>query len=220
VEWPNHRGGQGRLSPRRDGRRTRAWLYAGGTAHARAARARLGAPAFHGRRTRVRGCTAVVSGLLRTLPGYRLMSHEPLAAPPRESTMHGGMAVPTAVSSSESGWPSPWRAWWTVVILTFTYVVSFVDRTVLSLLIEPIKTDLSLNDTQIGLLQGLAFGVFYAVMGLPLGWLADRTSRRGLIAVGAAVWCAATTACGLASSFIQLFAARIAVGVGEAALSP
>ena len=117
-------------------------------------------------------------------------------------------------------WPSPQRAWWTVAVLTFTYIVSFVDRTILGLLIEPIKADLSLNDTEIGLVVGLAFGVFYAVMGLPLGWLADRTSRRGLIAVGAALWCAATAACGLAASFVQLFLARFAVGVGEAALSP
>jgi MFS family permease len=117
-------------------------------------------------------------------------------------------------------WPAPRRAWWTVAALTFTYIVSFVDRTILGLLIEPIKADLQLNDTEIGLLVGLAFGVFYAVMGLPLGWLADRTSRRGLIAVGATLWCAATAACGLASSFAQLFLARIAVGVGEAALSP
>jgi MFS family permease len=117
-------------------------------------------------------------------------------------------------------WPTPGRAWWTVAVLTFTYIVSFVDRTILGLLIEPIKLDLSLNDTQIGWLAGPAFGVFYAVMGLPLGWLADRISRRGLIAVGAALWCAATAACGLAASFLQLFIARIAVGVGEAALSP
>ncbi|HKS53675.1 MAG TPA: MFS transporter [Steroidobacteraceae bacterium] len=117
-------------------------------------------------------------------------------------------------------WPTPGRAWWTVAVLTFTYIVSFVDRTILGLLIEPIKLDLSLNDTQIGWLAGPAFGVFYAVMGLPLGWLADRISRRGLIAVGAALWCAATAACGLAGSFVQLFIARISVGVGEAALSP
>jgi hypothetical protein len=90
---------------------------------------------------------------------------------------------------------SPARAWWTVAVLTFTYIISFVDRTILGLLIEPIKADLSLNDTQIGLVQGMAFGLFYAAMGLPLGWLADRTSRRGLIAVGAALWCAATAAC-------------------------
>jgi MFS family permease len=117
-------------------------------------------------------------------------------------------------------WPTPGRAWWTVAVLTFTYIVSFVDRTILGLLIEPIKVDLSLNDTQIGWLAGPAFGVLYAVMGLPLGWLADRTSRRGLIAVGAALWCAATAACGLAASFLQLFMARVSVGIGEAALSP
>ena len=117
-------------------------------------------------------------------------------------------------------WPSPARAWWTVAVLTLAYIVSFVDRTILSLLIEPIKADLDLTDTQIGLLQGLAFGLFYAVMGVPLGWLADRASRRRVIAAGAALWCAATAACGLASTFAQLFLARIAVGIGEAALSP
>jgi MFS family permease len=125
-----------------------------------------------------------------------------------------------ATPETSLAWPRPARAWWTVAVLTFTYIISFVDRTILGLLIEPIKADLSLNDTQIGLVQGLAFGLFYAAMGLPLGWLADRTSRRGLIAIGAGLWCAATAACGLASSFIQLFLARIAVGVGEAALSP
>ena len=125
-----------------------------------------------------------------------------------------------APTDAPMAWPSTQRAWWTVAVLTFTYIISFVDRTILGLLIEPIKVDLSLNDTQIGLVQGMAFGLFYAVMGLPLGWLADRTSRRGLIAAGAALWCAATAACGLASTFVQLFLARIAVGVGEAALSP
>ncbi len=125
-----------------------------------------------------------------------------------------------ATTAAEPPWPSPARAWWAVAVLTFAYVVSFVDRTILSLLIEPIKADLQLNDTQIALVQGLAFGLFYAVMGLPLGWLADRVSRRGLIAAGAAVWCVATAACGTAASFLHLFLARIGVGVGEAALSP
>jgi MFS family permease len=127
---------------------------------------------------------------------------------------------PLGQTETPMAWPSPARAWWTVSVLTFTYIVSFVDRTILGLLIEPIKADLSMSDTQIGLVVGMAFGLFYAAMGLPLGWLADRTSRRGLIAVGAALWCAATAACGLASTFVQLFLARIAVGVGEAALSP
>jgi MFS family permease len=130
------------------------------------------------------------------------------------------MMQPLGATEAQPAWPSAGRAWWTVSVLTFTYIVSFVDRTILGLLIEPIKADLALSDTQIGLVVGMAFGLFYAVMGLPLGWLADRTSRRGLIAVGATLWCAATAACGLASTFVQLFVARIAVGVGEAALSP
>lgn len=117
-------------------------------------------------------------------------------------------------------WPSPLRAWWTVIVLTLAYVVSFVDRTILSLLIEPIKVDLALSDTEIALVQGLAFAIFYAAMGLPLGWLADRMSRRLLVALGVGCWCLATAACGLAGSFAQLFVARIGVGFGEAALSP
>lgn len=112
------------------------------------------------------------------------------------------------------------RAWWLVAVLTFAYIVSFVDRTVLSLLIEPIKADLGLSDTQIALVQGLAFGVFYAVMGLPLGWLADRVTRKWLVSVGATLWCLATAASGLAGNFVHLFLARVGVGVGEAALSP
>lgn len=121
---------------------------------------------------------------------------------------------------NEAAWPSPARAWWAVAVLTFAYVVSFVDRTILSLLIEPIKHDLALSDTQIALVQGMAFAVFYSAMGLPLGWLADRMSRRLLVAIGAGAWCLATAACGLAGNFVQLFLARIGVGVGEAALSP
>ncbi len=123
-------------------------------------------------------------------------------------------------SAHGAAWPSPARAWWTVAVLTFAYIVSFVDRTILSLLIEPIKQSLSLTDTQIGLVQGLAFALFYAAMGLPLGWLADRMARRTLVAIGATLWCFATAACGLASAFVSLFLARIGVGIGEATLGP
>jgi MFS family permease len=126
----------------------------------------------------------------------------------------------THTPAPDAAWPSAGRAWWTVAVLVFAYVISFVDRTILSLLIEPIKASLHLSDTEIGLVQGLAFGLFYAAMGLPLGWLADRMSRRSLIAIGATLWCFATAACGLATSFVQLFLARIGVGVGEASLGP
>lgn len=120
----------------------------------------------------------------------------------------------------EGAWPHPARGWWAVAVLTFAYVVSFADRTIISLLIDPIKADLALSDTQIALLQGLAFGIFYTLMGLPLGWLADRVARRSMIAVGASVWCAMTAACGMAQNFWHLFLARVGVGAGEASLSP
>lgn len=107
-----------------------------------------------------------------------------------------------------------------VGVLTLAYTVSFVDRTIISLLVEPIKSDLRLSDTQLALVQGLAFGVFYAVMGLPFGWLVDRAPRKWIVAVGATTWCLATAACGLATSFTTLCLARIGVGAGEASLSP
>lgn len=112
------------------------------------------------------------------------------------------------------------RAWGALGVLMLAYTVSFVDRTILSLLIPPIQQDLGISDTQISLLAGFAFAIFYTVMGIPLGRLADRYSRRNLIAVGITFWCLMTAACGLARNYTQLFLARVGVGVGEAALSP
>lgn len=117
-------------------------------------------------------------------------------------------------------YPSAGVAWLMVTVLTLAYVFSFVDRYVLGLLIEPIKADLHLSDEQIGYLLGPAFAIFYATMGLPLGWLADRKRRTWLVAAGIALWSLATAASGLARDFWHLFAARMGVGVGEATLSP
>jgi MFS family permease len=100
------------------------------------------------------------------------------------------------------------------------FVFSFIDRTILGLMIVPVKADLGLTDTHMGLLTGLAFAIFYTLMGLPLGRLSDRRSRRLIVGVGIFFWSIMTAACGLARSFWQLFLARIGVGVGEAALSP
>ncbi|EJO35819.1 transporter, major facilitator family protein [Acinetobacter radioresistens WC-A-157] len=100
------------------------------------------------------------------------------------------------------------------------YIFSFIDRQILALMIEPIKADLNLSDTQFSLLHGLAFSLFYAFMGLPLAYLADRFSRPKIIAVGIIFWSIATALCGLSKNFIQLFFSRMGVGVGEAALSP
>jgi MFS family permease len=110
--------------------------------------------------------------------------------------------------------------WYVVLICMLAYVFSFVDRQVLALMIEPIKKDLHLSDTQFSLLQGFAFSLFYAVMGMPLAYLADRFARPRIIATGIALWSLATAACGISQNFVQMFLARLSVGVGEAALSP
>ncbi len=136
------------------------------------------------------------------------------------------MAMPWCciISSQETpppgNWPPARSAWGMVALLTLAYLFSYIDRSVLGLLVQPIKADLGLSDEQIGWLLGPAFAIFYATMGLPLGWLVDRTSRRRLIAVGIALWSLATVATGMARNFTQLFLARMSVGVGEAVLSP
>jgi MFS family permease len=111
-------------------------------------------------------------------------------------------------------------AWYATFVLMLAYTLSYVDRQILSLLVEPIKQDFGVTDTQIGLLQGAAFAIFYTLAGIPLGRWADRGDRRRIIAWGIAVWSVATALCGLTKSYWQLFAARVGVGVGEAALGP
>lgn len=128
--------------------------------------------------------------------------------------------VPRKDAASPVQYPPAGKAWYMVILLTIAYVVSFVDRNILGLLIDPIKADLGLSDFQIGLLLGPAFAVFYATMGLPLGYLADRRRRTWIVAAGIALWSAATAFSGLARSFAQLFVARMSVGIGEATLSP
>lgn len=112
------------------------------------------------------------------------------------------------------------REWSIVLLCMIAYLLSFVDRQILALLIGPIRADLKISDTQFGLLSGLAFSLFYATMGIPIATLADRSSRPRIIAIGILVWSAATMACGLARSFAQMFLARLFLGAGEAALSP
>jgi len=116
--------------------------------------------------------------------------------------------------------PSPGYAWYAVVLCLLAYILSFVDRQIIALLVQPIQADLDLSDTQFSLLSGLAFAIFYALMGLPIARWADVGPRPLIISAGIVLWSLATAACGLARSFWQLFMARMAVGVGEAALSP
>jgi MFS family permease len=111
-------------------------------------------------------------------------------------------------------------AWYVVAVLLLAQTFSFLDRMIMGLLVGPIRETFQISDTQYSLLAGLAFSLFYAVMGLPLARIADAKSRRNLIAAGTAVWSAMTALCGLAGNFWTLFLARIGVGVGEATLAP
>jgi MFS family permease len=117
-------------------------------------------------------------------------------------------------------YPSALRGWTLTILLTLAYVFSFVDRSIIGALIEQIKADLQITDEAFGYLTGIPFALFYATIGVPLGWLADRNRRTWIVALGIALWSAATAASGLARSFSHLFVARMGVAVGEAALSP
>ena len=111
-------------------------------------------------------------------------------------------------------------AWFVVALLTMAHMLSFADRQILNLLVGPIRKDLDISDTQMSLLLGLSFAVFYTVCGIPLARWADSRSRRALISAGAFAWSIATAGCGLAQNYTQMLLARIGVGVGEATLSP
>lgn len=129
----------------------------------------------------------------------------------------GGSAPPPP---AELPWPTRGQALFALAILMIGYIVSFVDRQILSLMVQPIKADLGVTDFQMSLLQGFAFALFFCVLGIPFGRMADRYSRKHIIGGGVLLWSLMTVACGLADSYEMLFIARMGVGVGEAALAP
>ena len=129
-------------------------------------------------------------------------------------------AARPSASPGEAPYPPPSRAWWVVAIFGVAAVLQYTDRQILSLLVDPIRGDLGLSDTQISVLQGAGFAVLYSLIGLPLGRAADMLPRRNLIVFGIVLWSVATAACGLATEYVQLLLCRICVGIGEAALAP
>lgn len=110
--------------------------------------------------------------------------------------------------------------YYVLALLVLGNAVNFIDRSILSILLEPIKLELKLTDTQLGLLGGLAFALFYATLGIPIAALADRWRRVNVLSISMVIWSAMTAVCGLATNFITLLLARIGVGVGEAGASP
>jgi len=126
----------------------------------------------------------------------------------------------SAPAPGEPPWPPATRGWWAVGVFCIAAILSYSDRQILSLLVDPIRADLHASDVQLGLLQGAAFALIYAVAGVALGRAADVLPRRWVIVGGVVIWSLATLACGYAGSFWALFAARAVVGIGEAALAP
>jgi MFS family permease len=110
--------------------------------------------------------------------------------------------------------------YYVLIVLTFVYVLNIADRQILVVLQESIKKDLHFSDSQLGVLSGLAFAIFYTILGIPIARLADRKNRRNVIVVAMIIWSVMTAVCGFAKSFTHMFLARVGVGVGEATLSP
>ncbi len=117
-------------------------------------------------------------------------------------------------------WPTPRRAHWTLFVLTVVVMFTVLDRQVLALMIEPVKKDFGITDTQAALLLGAAFSLTYAIAGLPIARLADRVNRRNLVAACLAFWSAATMACGAAQTYTGMLIARMGIGIGESGYGP
>ena len=130
------------------------------------------------------------------------------------------MAATALDSGSVAQQQAGFYKWYALGILIVAYTFSYLDRQALTLLVGPIRKSLDISDTQLSLLHGFAFAIFYTVLGLPLGRLVDQHRRTTIIAAGVAVWSVMTAGCGIARNFMQMFIARIGVGVGEAALMP
>jgi len=132
------------------------------------------------------------------------------------------MSAPTTttVPAAIDPYPSRTLAWYVVAVFVLAYTFSYIDRTILTLMVAPIRASLHVTDTGISLLHGLAFAIFYTLLGIPLGRLADRHHRVRLTMIGIFFWSLMTALCGLARSFLQMFLARVGVGIGEAVLSP
>ena len=126
----------------------------------------------------------------------------------------------SAAAQDTSDFPNQRYAWYCMGVIVFAYFFGFMDRIIVGLLTPAIKADLGFTDTQMGVLQGLAFAVFYVLFGIPIGWASDRFNRKRMLTAGTAIWSIFTAGCGLVRSFGGLFAMRVGVGVGEATLNP
>lgn len=139
-----------------------------------------------------------------------------MSARSAEPAFNPGYAGP----GNAAAWPSSRRGWFTVAVFFVTAILSYTDRLIFSLLIDPVRSSLGISDFQVGLAQGTSFAIIYAVAGLPAGRLADVANRRNLLLLGLVIWSAGTVACGFAAGMTSLIGARILVAAGEALLAP
>lgn len=123
-------------------------------------------------------------------------------------------------TQSANPYPPAVVGWYSTILLALLYWLSILDRTVISLLVDPIKADIGITDVQFGMLHGLAFAITFSLFGLVAGYMADRMNRRLIIFASVSIWSLATAACGLAKDFSHLLLARVGVGAGEAGLNP
>lgn len=131
----------------------------------------------------------------------------------------GAVSGAAAADAPSQGFTPAYRNY-ALFILMLGYTANYVDRQILAILLEPIKQDLGVSDTQLGFLSGITFAIFYATLGVPIAMLADRTNRRNIVAAAIAIFSTMTVVCGFVTSFAQLALARIGVGIGEAGSSP
>ncbi len=134
--------------------------------------------------------------------------------------MNSSTSSSATLMSRNSGYPSSGYAWYIVIILFLTYTLAFVDRGIITFLVDPIRTDFGISDFQFSLLSTLSFSILYTIMGIPLGRLADSRSRRSQLAIGIALWSVMTVLCGKSNSYWALFFSMVGVGIGEACLVP
>jgi MFS family permease len=135
-------------------------------------------------------------------------------------TAAGAAAQPEQLALTDAEYPPARQAWYCVFALALAVMINFLDRGILTLLVEPIKHDLRLSDVQMSFIMGFAFTFFYAVLGLPVARLVDRKSRKLIMTVGITIWSVMTVFCGLATNFWHLFIARMGLGVGETTSGP
>lgn len=151
-----------------------------------------------------------VEGIAHSNPAFSLASADNNAAHPQEAqTLQDG-----------TGWPAPGLARMALILLMVGSIISSMDRAIINLMIEPIKQQYGLTDTQFGALKSIAFGTFYVLMAIPIGILADRFSRRTIIGIGVALFSVFSLSTALARNYTQLFICRMGVGIGEASVVP